>query len=310
MILGCAFLGSINVLVKFLSGRVHPFEIAFFRTAGQLVFMLPWLFRRGFRVMRTERLGAHLARAVTGLSAMLSWFTVLSIMPVTEVTALSFTAPLFATVGAALLLGETVRLRRWSATGMGFIGALIILRPGVMEFTWASGLVLVAAALIATSALMVKSLSRTETPNAMVLYMALFMTPMSLVPALFVWETPDLDTFLWLVVLGGIATLAHLCINRAFAAADASAVMPFDFVRLPVAAGLAFVFFGELADLWTWIGAGVIFTSSFYIARRELLLNRETSIAPSPAIAVIGEEGGPAAMAAGTGKPEARAPKE
>ncbi len=273
MVAGCSLLASINVLVRFLSAELHPFEIAFFRNAGQLAFMLPWLFSRGLVVLRTKRLGAHMVRAVTGLSAMLCWFTALSIMPVAEVTALSFTVPLFATAGAALFLGEKVRLRRWSATGVGLIGTLIILRPGMFEFTGGAGLVLVAAALIAASVLMVKSLSGTDSPNLIAFYMGFFMAPLSLGPALLVWETPTLTTFMWLVLLGGVATAAHLCLNRAFAAADASALMPFDFIRLPVAAGLAYMVFGETADAWTWVGAGVIFGSTFYIARRETRLS-------------------------------------
>ena len=285
MILGCSFLGAMNVLVRYIATEVHPFEIAFFRNLGQLVFMLPWLISRGFLAMRTERLGAHLVRALLGLTAMLCWFTTLSIMPVAEATALSFTVPLFATIGAALILRETVRMRRWSATLIGLLGALIILRPGIVEMTDASILALVASAFIAAAVLMTKALSRTESTAVLVVYMALFMTPLSLVPAVFVWETPSLEMFLWMVVIGGSATVAHLSINRAFASADASAVLPYDFVRLPVAALVAYMVFGEAADAWTWLGAGVIFSAAVYIARREIRMARQRAgPAATPAV--------------------------
>ena len=153
--------------------------------------MLPWILNAGWRRLRTRRPAMHLLRAVCGLVAMLLLFTALSLMPLAEVTALSFTAPLFATVGAALILGERVRLRRWAATGVGFLGALIIIRPGVDTFTGASLIALGSAAGIAAAQLSVKSLSRTEHPNAIVLIMGLLMTPMSLLPAAFVWTWPS-----------------------------------------------------------------------------------------------------------------------
>jgi drug/metabolite transporter (DMT)-like permease len=272
MVLATTLLGVMNVIVRYLSREVHPFEIAFFRNLGQLVFMLPWLARAGLEAMRTDRLGMQAARAAAALGGMLLWFSTLALIPVAEATALSFTAPLFATIGAALVLGEVVRLRRWTATTIGFAGALLILRPGAGEFSWSALLALGAAAMFAVSALTLKSVSRTESPNATVLYTALFMTPASLVPAAFVWRWPGLDSLLWLAALGLVATLAHQSLTRAYAAADASAVAPFDFFRLPAAAAIAYVAFGEAPDAWTWIGAAVIFAATAYIARREARL--------------------------------------
>lgn len=277
MVAGCSGLGGMNVLVRYISTEVHPFEIAFFRNLGQLVFMLPWLMSQGFLAMRTQRLGAHVIRSLLGLAAMLCWFTTLSIMPVAEATALSFTVPLFATVGAALFLRETVRLRRWSATFIGLLGALIILRPGFVELTEASVLALISAAFIASAVLMTKSLSRTESAARIVLYTALIMTPLSLIPAVFVWELPSPAMLFWLVVIGGMAAASHMFINLAFASSDASAVMPYDFVRLPVAAVIGYMAFGEGVDVWTWLGAAVIFISAVYVARREIQLARQSA---------------------------------
>jgi drug/metabolite transporter (DMT)-like permease len=277
MTVACGCLGSMNVLVRYVSAEVHPFEIAFFRNLGQLVFLLPWLMGNGLPALRTRRLKTHVVRAFTGLAAMLSWFSALSLMPVAEATALSFTAP--------VILGETVRLRRWSATLIGFVGALVILRPGVAEFSWPAVLALVAAALMAVSALFIKSLSRDDSPTAIAFHMALMMTPLSLLPALMVWEMPSPEMLGWLVVLGATATVAHLGLNLAFAAADASAVLPYDFIRLPVAAALAYLAFGELPDAFTWIGAGVIFAATLYITHREARLGRVRATAPAPAIA-------------------------
>jgi drug/metabolite transporter (DMT)-like permease len=268
------------VIVRHVSAEQHPFEIAFFRNLFGLAFMLPWIMRTGWEGLRTKRFGLHLFRALIGLAAMLCFFTAISLIPVTEVTALTFTAPLFATVGAVLVLGEKVRLRRWTATAIGFVGTVVILRPGSATLTPAALTALASAAFMAVAILSVKALSRTENPNAIVLYMGLLLTPLSLVGALFVWTTPAPETWPWLVVMGLTATLGQLLMTRAFAAAEASAVLPFDFARLVFVAILGFLLFGERPDLWTWIGAAVIVAATVYIAHREARLGKQT---PPPA---------------------------
>jgi drug/metabolite transporter (DMT)-like permease len=270
------------VIVRHLSTEQHPFQIAFFRNLFGTVFMLPWIIRTGWAGLRTQRFGLHMVRALVGLAAMLCFFSAISLMPVAEVTALTFTAPLFATAGAALVLGETVRLRRWTATAIGFVGALIILRPGSQTITPAALIALTSAAFMAVALLTVKVLSRTENPNAIVLYMGLMLTPLSLIPALFVWTQPAPETWPWLVVMGLTATIGQLLMVRAFAAAEASAVLPFDFARLIFVAVLGFLLFGEHPDLWTWIGAAVIVTATVYIAHRESRLGGEVPPPPAP----------------------------
>ncbi len=131
MVLSCLFFAAMSALVRHLAGELHPFELAFFRNAFGLLFILPWFWRSNLASLATTRIRLYGFRAVISTGAMLCWFTALTLMPIAEVTALSFTAPLFATVGAALFLGEVVRLRRWAATLIGFAGAMIILRPGI-----------------------------------------------------------------------------------------------------------------------------------------------------------------------------------
>jgi drug/metabolite transporter (DMT)-like permease len=263
------------VIVRHVSAEQHPFQIAFFRNLFGMAFMLPWIIRTGGKGLRTERFGLHLFRALIGLAAMLCFFSAISLMPVAEVTALTFTAPLFATVGAALVLGEKVRLRRWTAAAVGFVGALVILRPGAAMVTPAAFVALASAAFMAVAILAIKALSRTENPNAIVLYMGLLLTPLSFVAALFVWTPPLPQTWPWLVAMGLTATLGQLMMTRAFAAAEASAVLPFDFARLVFVAILGFLLFGERPDLWTWIGAAVIVAATGYIAHREARLGKE-----------------------------------
>ncbi len=258
-----------NVFVRLATEEMAALQVAFFRNFFALMFLLPWLIRAGLEPLRTTRFKMHLLRSLFALATMITWFSALALLPLNEAVALNFTVPLFATAGAALILRETVRARRWTATAVGFLGTLIILRPGFTEVTPAMALPVLAALFMACATLTVKTLSRTERASTVVLYMTLILTPLSLVPALFVWQWPDLETLGYLIGLGGAGALAHLLLTIAYAKADASAVIPFDYARLPFVAVIAYILFGEIPDLWTWVGAAVIAASAIYIAHRE-----------------------------------------
>lgn len=282
MIGACAGFSSMMAIVRLLAPEIHPFEAAFFRNLFGVLCMLPWLaVTRGGR-LRTHRPAMHVVRAVLGMTAMLLLFTAVSLLPLAEVTALSFTAPLFATIGAAAILREKVGLRRWTATSIGLLGALIIIRPTAETVTPAALIALASAAGIAAAQLSVKSLSRTEHPSAIVLIMGLLMTPMSLIPAAFVWTWPSAGNYGWLALMGIVATIGQVMLVRAMATADASAVMPFDFSRLIFASMLGWLMFGELPDEWTIVGGAVIVATTVYIARREAQLARRSRRAPPP----------------------------
>jgi drug/metabolite transporter (DMT)-like permease len=269
--LAAALFASLTALVRHVSARVPPVEIVFFRSVFGLLFMLPWALGAGLANLRTRRLGMHGVRALAALGSFICWYLAFAMMPIAEATALSFTAPLFATLGAALFLGEIVGLRRASAVAVGFVGAMVILRPGIEAITLPAILVLAGAAFNAVSVLTIKSLSRTESTGTIVIYLGLLMTPMSLVPALFFWTMPSLETLAWLAGVGLVATLSQLTLSRALGVADATAVLPFDYSKLIFAAILGHAIFGEQPDLWTWVGATIIFAATLYTARREAI---------------------------------------
>jgi len=282
MVASGAFFAVMMAMVRLLSHDLHPFVSAFFRNSLGLAFLMPWVAGAGFATLRTGRFRVHGLRAAFGLGAMLCLFTALSRMPLAEVTALSFTAPLFATVGAALVLRERVRLRRWGATLVGFAGALIVLRPGLASIDPATPIALTAAAFMAAAMLSIKSLSRTEHPNAIVFMMGVFMAPASLIPALFVWTPPSWGDVPWLLLMGLAATAGQVLLTRAFTFAEASAVMPYGFAQLAFVSALGYAIFGERPDLWTWIGGAVIVAATVYIARRESKLHRARGPSPAP----------------------------
>lgn len=282
MVAAAFFFSCMSALIRLGSEELHAFQIAFFRNVFGLAFMVPWLLRTGRTALHTRRIGLYLFRAVLGVTTMLAFFWTLTVIPLAQAISLSFTAPLFVTIGAAMVLGEVVRLRRWTATLVGFFGTLIILRPGADEFSLPSLVALCAAAAMAGSVLIIKVLSRTEPSSAIVTYMVLLMTPLSFLPALFVWEWPSAYTWFLMLSLGGCGTAGHLLFTKAMQITDASLVMPFDFVRLPVVAALGYALFGQTVDAWTWVGAVIIFGAGLYIAHREARLHPELPEPPGP----------------------------
>lgn len=278
MVLSTLCFAGMAITIREASAQLHAFEIAFFRNLFGLLFALPLLLHAGVHILRTKRLGLYFLRCVIGLSAMLCGFWSLVHLPLAQAIALSYTTPLFVTIGAVLVLGEVVRIRRWSAIIVGFLGALIILRPGYAAVSFPAMIALASAALSASAAISIKFLSRTEPANAIVVYMVLIMTPLSLIPAVPVWIWPSASIWPWLVLTGFLGTAGHWALTRAYQLGDVSALQSINFLQLPVVAALAWWLFGERVDQWTIIGALVIFTSTAYIAHREAVLARRITI--------------------------------
>lgn len=279
-LLAALFFSGMAIFIRQASFELHPTVIVFFRNLLALAFMGPWLLSAGLGAMRTQRIGMFAFRSSLGLIGMTSGFWAVTLIPISQATALSFTSPIFATIGAALILGEVVRLRRWTAVILGFWGAMIVVVgdaggiAGLGALELGVLLALLNAVIMAANKLVLKSLTRTESSEAIVTYMVLLLTPLSLVPAIFFWTWPSPMGFFWLCCLAFAGTLGHLCITRAFQAAEVTVVLPFDFARLPISAGLAFLIFAEVPTVWTILGGLVIFAATFYIARREAQLAR------------------------------------
>jgi drug/metabolite transporter (DMT)-like permease len=258
-----------------MSYGYHPLQVAFLRFASALILMLPLLAWRGSALVRSAAPQLYAIRAVISLFSMTCWFWAISLIPLGELTAIGFLSPLFGTLGAILLLGEKVRIRRMTALAVGFLGAMIMLRPGLSDFGLGQGMALVSAMAGGIMAVLLKQLSGHDDPDKIVFLTTAIMTPLALIPALFVWKPVSLDVLPILLVVGATGVLGHVALMRGFRATDASLVLTFEFSRLPFAVALGFVLFGELIDAWTWLGAAVIFASAVYIIRREAQLRRE-----------------------------------
>ena len=245
-------------------------EAVFFRSLFGLAFMVPWLIRHGpHAALGTKRLGLFAIRGTIAFFVTFLYFTAAGLIPIADLTSITFTRPIFGAVAAIIVLGEIVGPRRWAAIAMGFIGMLIIVRPGFAELNLGAICILVAVLMQTGNTMVVKILTRTEHPDTIAIYHAIFMLPLALITAVFVWQTPTLEQIGWLLVIGAFGILNQRMVTRAFAVADASLVLALGYLRLPVAALMGFIIFQEVPVIWVWIGGTLICGAATYIARRE-----------------------------------------
>lgn len=260
----------IYFIIRHLTATVPILELVFLRGVMGVILSLPWLIRVGATGLKTNKVRLYGIRISFVYVGQIAWFYGLANLSLSDATALIFTLPLFSIVLAGLALGEKVSAQQWIATFIGFIGVLIIIRPGMIEFSLASAATLFTAFTYAVGQITTKALVRTEESNAVVFYMFATVSVVGLGPAIYVWQTPSLSDLPWLLAFGLLSAPAQHSVTRAFAAAPANIVAPFNFLKLPFVAIIALYAFSELPDLWTWAGAVVIFASSYYIAHRAV----------------------------------------
>jgi drug/metabolite transporter (DMT)-like permease len=269
------FFGLMAVAIRLASKSLHTFEIAFFRNFFGLLATFPLVVKHGPGLFKTEQLPRYFIRCVIGVLGMFCGFWAIGHLPLAQAIALSYSTPLFVTIAAVMFLQEHVRARRWAAVLIGFAGMMVIVRPGSDSFSAGTLVAVMAAVLSALVSIQIKQLSYTEPADRIVLWTTLLWVPMSLGPALFVWQWPHGITWLWVAAAGILGTTAHMLWTRALKLGDVSALTPISFMQLLVVAVFGYLLFGERLDRWTAIGAGIIFAANAYIAHREAQLARQ-----------------------------------
>lgn len=265
-----------HAVIRHLGTDLPSEEVVVIRHAFALISLSPFIWRTGVRrTLRVRRPGIILVRGLIAGANGLAWYKGLTLVPFVVATSLNFCAALFVTIGAVLFLGEKAGVRRWTAVAVGFLGALVILRPGIEVITPGALLVLLSAVLSGASLLLMKLLTRTEAPITIVTYMYLFRIGIALVPAAFTWVHPSLEDLAWFAVIGVVSSVTNIAQAQAFKEADATLLAPVRFTRLIWATLIGLFAFGEIPDLWTCVGALVIGGSISYIAWREATLKKE-----------------------------------
>lgn len=240
-------------------------QLAFLRALVAVCVIAPMILRNGVSVLKTTVFPLHLFRAVLTYGGMMTWFYAVSVIPVSDYTALLYIQPIFTILFAMLILREKAGPRTWGAVAVAFAGALIILRPGFQEISLGMLAALATGVLFAGVNTSIKFLSRTDSSAVIVAYANILILVLAAIPASFYWKTPELADVPAILGIGIFATLGQYAITRAVAVADARIVQPFDFSRLVTAAIVGWIAFGETSDLYTWIGALVIFCASYYV---------------------------------------------
>lgn len=269
MVISSGFFSGQHGVVRYLAPEIPPLELVFFRNLFGFAVFIPWLLRNGFGAMGTQRFGMHTLRAFTNMGSLMAFFTALSLMHLADAAALFLSVPLFVCFGAILFLGERVGPARWIALAIGCVGALVIIRPGFETVGIGSLLVLVAAVFAASTRLLAKSLSRTDSPSSIVAYVTLLMMPVTLVPAVFVWQWPDLAHLPWLFAVGAFGSFGQLSAVKAYSLVDVSFAEPMVFTRLIWAAAIGYFAFAEIPGIWTWVGGAFIVAATTIIARHR-----------------------------------------
>ena len=289
MLASTVLFGLMAVAIRLASEQMHTFEVAFFRNFFGLVATLPLLVRHGPGLLRTTHLPRYFVRCLIGVGSMFCSFWAIGNLPLAQAIALSYSTPLFVTIAAVIFLHEQVRARRWAAVVVGFLGVLVLVRPGTAGFSAGTLVALSAAVLSGIVSIQIKQLSAVEPADRIVLWTTLLWVPMSLGPALFVWTWPQGLAWLWVAAAGALGTAGHMLWTRALTLGDVSALTPISFMQLPLVAVAAWLLFDEPVDRWTVLGAAIIFGANAYIAHREAMLARRAASAAATSAAKPGE---------------------
>jgi len=275
MLLAVFLFSCMDALIKWVAAT-HPIgQIIFFRN---IIAFVPVFFvlrqAGGIGVLRTRHFGGHVVRGVVGILSMVCIFTAFALMPLAEAVALSLSGPIFMTALSVPLLREKVGIRRWSAVIVGFIGILVMTRPGLGVFQPAALLAVGGALFYALAMISIRKLSTIDPPTTIVFYFTLFAAIAGAVSLPFQWVTPDAFGLFLLVSIGLLGGIAQLALTQAFRLAPVAIVAPFDYGALVFAVGFGYTFWGDVPDLYILVGAAIVVGSGLYILHRETRLGR------------------------------------
>lgn len=257
------------IAVRELTRTLGTFEILFLRSLVSLILLAPVLAVTGWQTLRTRRFGLHLARNLFHFGGQYAWVYAIAWLPLATVFAIEFTMPVWAALLAIPFLGERLNRGRVIMLVLGVVGIFIILKPGLAEVRPAALVMLAGSFAYAATMIGTKRLAHTDSTLAVLFYMSAIQVPLGLIPALPGWVTPGLAELPWIVAVGATGLSAHFCLTRSLRIADATLVVPIDFLRLPLIAAVGAAFYGEPLEPSTLLGAAVIFAGTYTSIRAE-----------------------------------------
>ena len=276
LILISVFFGStMGAFMKLAQIDLNVYTAGFFRFFLGLIIITPYILKSKFKVYKTKNFKVHLIRASLNLPAMLLGFAALTIVPFEKISALHFIVPFIVTILAVIFLKEKIHLYRISALFIGFIGMLVILRPGIIDVTIGIQMALLSSFIWAIVIVITKKLTESDSAMSILTYQYTFMTFLSFVLVLFFWSIPSLSSLIYIFLAACSGTILHIALNHAYKLVDVSMTQPFSFLGLVVASLYGYFLFDENPDMFTWIGSLIIFIGVTLIAYREIKLNKD-----------------------------------
>lgn len=267
---GMFLFAAVDTHAKFLTETLHPLQIVWFRQLGLLLGILVVLAFRGVTILRTQHLGLQITRGAMAVGSASIFIFAVSFVPLVDAIAVTFVAPFMVTLIGAVVLREPVGIRRWTAVALGFVGVLIVTRPGLGVVHPAVLLILVAALLFAIRQILSRVVAEKDHIVTTVAYTALVGSAIMTVPLPFVWEWPSTNLEVSLLVsMALLAAIAETLVIKALDVADAVVVAPVHYSIIIWATIYGFLVFGQLPDLWTWVGASIIVGMGLFTLHRE-----------------------------------------
>ena len=257
--------------IKLLSQDLNPFIIAFYRCLFGVIIMLPFMIYNYPEAWKTHNIKLQFVRSAINVYSMISWFTAIGTLQLEKAAAIGFTTPLFTTILAIIFLGEVIRIQRITALIVGFIGILVVIRPGYIPFESGAIWLLSAAITFSIVIIIVKKLTEKDSSLTTAFYQMAFMVPPTFFIALFFWESINISQFLLFIFVAIAGFITQFSFAQCLKMAETTFIMPIQFTKLIWLSLIGYFFFMEVPDIWTWIGASIIFSSILFIAYREAI---------------------------------------
>jgi len=274
IILSVFFSAAMSVLIKLAQQDTNVFTAAFLRFFFGMLVISPIFIKTNLRVFKTNHLKTHFLRVILNYPSMLLFFYAINFVSIEKANSLTFVVPFIATILAVIFLKEKIYFYRIFALILGFIGMLIVIRPGMIEVSFGVYMILISSFLWAIMIIITKRLSRDDSALTILSYQYLLMFIISFMVAIFNWQSPSIETIFYLFLAGFSGTIFHLTLYQAYKLADVSLVQPYSFLVLVFASIMGYFVFGEIPDIYTWIGTSVIFIGVIIISIREMQINK------------------------------------